>query len=175
VIGGEPDLSWVAPELAVGGRVETHWVSVLAREHGIRRVVDLRGEERPDPEHFRAHGVEFLHLPTPDHHRPTPEKLRVGVEWVREGLARGDRVLVHCEHGIGRSVLLACCVLVSRGDTPLAALERVKRVRERASPSPVQLHALLDWAACTGSPPAENWHDLARLAYRHLKPDMGES
>lgn len=169
-----PDLSWVTPELAVGGRVEPDAVAVLARAHGVRRVVDLRGEQRPDPEHFRAHGVEFLHLPTPDHHPLTPDLLRAGVEWVRGGLDRGHRVLVHCEHGIGRSILLTCCVLVSRGDSPLAALERVKRVREKASPSPAQLHSLLDWAAAwTGARPAEGWHDLARLAYRHLKSEAG--
>jgi protein-tyrosine phosphatase len=166
----------VTAELAVGGRVEPHCVALLAREHRIRRVVDLRGECHPDPEHFRARGIEFLHLPTPDHHPPAAETLREGVEWVRDGLARGERVLVHCEHGIGRSVLLTCCVLVSRGDSPLAALERVKRVREKASPSPAQLHALLDWAAAWSSArPAESWHDLARLAYRHLNPEARES
>jgi protein-tyrosine phosphatase len=166
----------VTPALAVGGRVEPHGVALLAREHGVRRVVDLRGEERPDPEHFRAHGVDFLHLPTPDHHPILPKVLREGVGWVREGLARRQRILVHCEHGIGRSVLLACCVLVTRGDSALAALERVKRAREKASPSPAQLHALLDWAAAwTDSRPAETWHDLARLAYRHLKPGAGAS
>jgi hypothetical protein len=171
-----PDLTWVTPELAVGGRVEPGAVALLARDHGIRRVVDLRGECRPDPEHFRAQSVEFLHLPTPDHHPPGPDLIRGGVEWVRDGLARGERVLVHCEHGIGRSILLTCCVLVSRGDSPLAALECVKRVREKASPSPAQLHALLDWAAAwTGARPAESWHDLARLAYRHLNLEARQS
>lgn len=168
-----PDLSWVTPDLAVGGRFGPAAAAVLAVRHDIRRVVDLRAEEQDDPAALRCHRVECLHLPTPDHHPVAPTMLSAGVAWVQEGLSRGERVLIHCEHGIGRSILLACCVLVSRGDSPRAALERIKAAREKASPSPAQLHALLDWSAAwhrgrQTPPPADTWDELARVAYRHL-------
>jgi hypothetical protein len=169
----EPDFSWLLPDLAVGGRLPPGVVEVLASRFGIRRVVDVRAEEQDDPELLRVGGVELLHLPTPDHHPVAQEMLWMGVRWIGEGLARGERVLIHCEHGIGRSILLACCVLVSRGHGPLAALELIKVVREKASPSPEQLHALLRWSSAwhqakgTSCPPA-TWDDLARVAYRHL-------
>ena len=54
-------------------------------------------------------------------------------------LDAGSRVYIHCEHGVGRSALLALCVLVSRGDPPLGALERAKSARWQVSPSPEQL------------------------------------
>ena len=48
-----------------------------------------------------------------------------GVQWVRSRLGAGRRVLIHCEHGIGRSALLALCVLVAGGIEPLDAMNRI--------------------------------------------------
>ena len=168
-----PEFSWIGPALAVGGRIDPAVIERLAARHGIRRVVDLRAEEQDDIELLRCHQVACLHLPTPDHHPVDAEMLSTGVAWVRDGLDRGERVLIHCEYGIGRSVLLACCVLVSQGHSPLAALTAIKDAREKASPSPRQLEALLAWSADwhqrrqTMCPPV-TWDELARVAYRHL-------
>src|SRR5262249_58218322 len=120
-----------------------------------------------------GHGMEVLTLPTADVHPGEPPLLWRGVRWVREGLGCGDRVLVHCEYGIGRSVLLTACVLVSLGDSPCAALERIKGARTVTCPAPDQLHALLAWAAdwhrAARTPcPAATWDELARIAYRDL-------
>ncbi len=171
--GPPPDFHWPLPDLAVGGRVPLSLAEALALRWGVRRVVDLRAEDRDDPEHFRGHGIEVLHLPTPDMHPVEPALLWRGVHWVREGLGRGERVLVHCEYGIGRSVLLTACVLVSLGDSPCAALARIKGARTVACPAPDQLHALLAWAAdwhrAANTPcPAATWDDLACIAYRDL-------
>src|SRR5262249_56059835 len=124
-------------------------------------------------EELRGQGVAGLHVPTPDTRPVAPALLWQGVRWVCEGLGRGERVLVHCEYGIGRSVLLAACVLVSLGDSPCAALERIKGARAVACPAPDQLHALLAWAAdwhrAARTPcPAATWDELARIAYRDL-------
>ncbi len=164
-------LDWPLPDLGVGGRIPPDAVEDLGRALGVRRVVDLRAEDHDDPEVFLVHGIEVLHLPTPDLQPVTCGLLWTGVRWVREGLTAGSRVLVHCEHGIGRSVLLTCCVLVSLGHGPSAALGLIKKVRERASPSPEQLHALLDWSAewhreANTTCPAVTWDELAEIAYR---------
>jgi predicted protein tyrosine phosphatase len=80
---------------------------------------------------------------------------------------------VHCEHGIGRSALLALCVLVSLGEEPLAALERAKSARPCVSPSPEQLEAFAAWVRRwrerTGAPVEVPSVDaLGRIAWRHL-------
>lgn len=170
------DLSWVLPSLAVGARLTPAWLGHLARDLGVRRVVDLRAESKDDVGLLRRYGIELLHLPTDDLSPITRESLWTGVTWVRRQLARGERVLVHCEQGSARSVLLACCVLVSRGRSACEALELVKRARWKASPSPEQLEGLLtwtdDWCRATGERrAAATWDDLARVAYRHLKVD----
>jgi hypothetical protein len=167
------DLSWVLPSLGVGARLTPTWLGHLARDLGVRRVVDLRAESRDDDGVLRRYGIELLHLPTDDQRAMSRQALWTGVTWVRRQLARGERVLVHCERGTGRSVLLCCCVLVSRGRSPVEALELVKRARWKASPSPEQLEGLLtwsqEWQQATGERrPQCTWDDLARIAYRHL-------
>lgn len=167
------DLSWVLPALALGGRLVEGAPARFAREHGIRRVVDLRVEACDDEALLRGHGIELLRLPTRDLCAVAPEMLDRGVAWVNGQLDLGERVFVHCEHGIGRSALLVCCVLVSRGHSPRSALELAKGARAKICPSPEQLHALLDWAATyheRARRPAsgDTWHELARVAYRGL-------
>jgi predicted protein tyrosine phosphatase len=169
----ELNLDWVLPVLAIGGRVPVGAAAHMARTLGVRAVVDVRVEECDDEHAYRAAGIEFLHLPTEDRCAVSQEMLDHGVAWVTPRLERGERVLVHCEHGIGRSALLALCVLVARGDEPLAALERAKAARPRVSPSPEQLAAFAQWVGrcATGSQRAvPTVEALGRIAWRHLFP-----
>ncbi len=138
------NLSWVAPGLAVGGSFRPMQVEGL-RELAIRRVVDVRAESCDDRELLERHGIELLHLPTPDLCPLDRSSLVRGVEWVCDGLERSDAVLIHCEHGIGRSASLACCVLMARGFTLVEAMGMMVRARARVSPSPAQIDALVDW------------------------------
>lgn len=166
-------VSWVMPNLALGGRLDAEAIRALVLERGVRRIVDCRLEDRNDADLVRELGAELLHLPTEDHCALTPEALVRGAAWIGESLDRGEGVYVHCEHGIGRSALLLCAALVFRGLAPGAALALAKRARARVSPSPAQLHALLAFAAscCAagGRPaPAETWNDLAAIAYEGI-------
>jgi protein-tyrosine phosphatase len=166
--------SWITPSLAVGGRLPAALTSHLLRQHGISHIVDLRSEERDDDALFRAHGLTLLSLPTEDHCAVSETMLETGVTWVREQLAAGKRVYIHCEHGIGRSVLLAWCVLVAEWMGPRAALQRIKEVRTIASPSPAQIDALLVFAKRYGRE-LPSWDELADIAYAHLRPPRRQS
>lgn len=172
------DLHFVAPGLAVGSRFPPEAVAWLAAEHGIARVVDVRQEACDDETLLRDHGIRLLHLPTEDTCAISQERLRTGVAFVSEGLDRGEPVLIHCQYGIGRSALLALCVLVARGEAPLRALERAKRARKVVSPSPSQLEALRVFAeehkAERGAPwDVPSMRQLAAIAWRHLHEDGG--
>jgi protein-tyrosine phosphatase len=96
-----------------------------------------------------------------------------GVAWVTEKLGRGCKVYVHCEHGIGRSALVALCVLVAQGDAPLDALARAKGARRKVSPSPEQLEAFRGWLAARARAGARvaipSFDALATIAYSHLR------
>ncbi|MEE9202779.1 MAG: dual specificity protein phosphatase family protein, partial [Dehalococcoidia bacterium] len=104
-----PDLSWITNLLGVSGTLHPHHIAELARM-GVRAVLDLCSEDRDNPALLAQHGIRFLHLPARDHFPPSQEQLEQGVQWVLNELQTGRRTLVHCKEGIGRSVVLACCV-----------------------------------------------------------------
>jgi protein-tyrosine phosphatase len=172
------NLSWITDHLAVGGSFRADTAETLARELRIEAVVDLRLEACDDIALLRHHGVEFLHLPTEDHCAVAQTMLTEGVAFATRHLAAGERVLIHCEHGIGRSATLALCVLVACGYEPLEALSLAKQRRSLVSPSPAQYEA---WAAWLGRLRRESgvaWEipsfdAFAAIAYSHLRAKAG--
>ena len=172
------DLSFITPTLACGARFPIDRALQLADELSIRRVVDLRREEKDDEAALTRYGLRLLHLPTEDRCAVSERSLDEGVAWVVEGLHRGERVYVHCQHGVGRSALLTLCVLAHEGHAPLASLELCKDARAAISPSPAQLEALLRYLArpeirreAWGELPS--FDELAAVAYRHLRWKAG--
>lgn len=161
------DISWLTDELAVSGCFPMESVAQLARTHRIRAVVDLREEDCDDQEALATAGLRFLHLPTPDLHPASPEMLERGVAFAREHIERGERVLIHCQHGIGRSPLLALCVMVDRGWQPLEALEQAKERRMCVSPSEAQYRGWAAWLDRHGHS-VPDYHSFGCIAYRHL-------
>jgi len=168
------NFDWIDERLAVGGSFPMDAAEQLARREGIGAIVDLRVEARDDEATLRVHGLEFLHLPTEDCCAIAPRMIDDGVAWVRARVDRGTRVLVHCEHGIGRSALLALCTLVAGGLTPLDAMNQLKAARPVVSPAPEQLEAFRTWvrrwqhrAGARFEVPS--FEALAWVAYAHLR------
>ncbi|WP_242346811.1 protein-tyrosine phosphatase family protein [Anaeromyxobacter terrae] len=170
------DLHFVADGLALGAHFPMRAAARLAEEHGITQVVDVRVEACDDEAVLALHGMRLLHLPTQDTRAISQRMIRDGVAFVTGALDRGERVLIHCQYGIGRSALLALCVLVARGDAPLDALSRAKGARPVVSPSPEQLEAFIafcEWQRDAGEArwPVPTFDELAAIAYRHLRAD----
>jgi predicted protein tyrosine phosphatase len=140
------NMNWVTPELAVGGHFPVEAAEHLARQLGIRHVVDVRVEFRDDEHVLREHGITLLHLPTVDMRAVSQPMLREGVAWVRERLERGEKVFIHCQYGLGRSVLLVLCVLVAGGLAPLEAITLARSKRRRMFPNHEQLEAFRQFA-----------------------------
>ena len=168
------NFDWIDQRLAVGGRFPMEAAEQLARREGIGAIVDLRVEARDDEATLRVHGLEFLHLPTEDCCAIAPRMIDDGVAWVGTRLGAGTRVLIHCEHGIGRSALLALCILVAGGTGPLDAMNRIKTARPVVSPAPEQLEAfrtwVRSWAQRTGVRiEVPSLEALAWVAYAHLR------
>lgn len=78
----------------------------------------------------KASGITYFSFPVPD--RSVPSDFGGSVQLIRqiEGwLAEGKNVAIHCRQGIGRSAVLAACLLVSAGSQPDAAFERLQEAR----------------------------------------------
>ncbi|MDB5572111.1 MAG: Dual specificity protein phosphatase [Hyphomicrobiales bacterium] len=168
------NLSRVDERLFVGGAFHCDSIPAIVAAHRIGAVVDLREEACDDEGALAAHGVAFLHLPTPDMCAVSVPMLQRGVAFASGAIAQGRSVLIHCQHGIGRSALLALCVMVHGGLAPLDALERAKTARPLVSPSPAQFEGWRAWlsvhARAAGPPWKEpSFDEFAAIAYRHLR------
>ncbi len=140
------NMSWVTEHLAVGGRVRPEDIPALAAT-GITHVVDTRSEYCDDVQAMGREHIELLHLPTPDTYPLTVEQLQQGAAWVYERIEKGGRCLIHCEHGVGRSVLLTCAVLVYGGMHAQDALQLVQEKRWQAAPNHRQVARLREFEA----------------------------
>jgi protein tyrosine phosphatase (PTP) superfamily phosphohydrolase (DUF442 family) len=145
------NMSWITPHLAVGGRVLPADIPRLART-GITRVVDTRSEHKDDAEALARDGIELLYLPTPDTHPLTVVQLEEGSQWINQQIASGERVLIHCEHGVGRSVLLTAAALVAGGMSAHDAIDLVQNKRWQAAPNHRQMRRLQEFERAIRQP-----------------------
>ncbi len=77
----------------------------------------------------RALGMEYLLLPIPDQGVPTHAE---ALAWVRQAIERlqhGEKLVFHCLGGLGRSGMLAACVLAACGIPRQDAVARVRAAR----------------------------------------------
>ncbi|RMX02554.1 protein-tyrosine phosphatase family protein [Legionella jordanis] len=173
MIASTLNFNWVEGNLAVGGRFPMEAAEELAQKEGIRAIVDLRMEASDNEDILQRHGISFLRLPTEDRCAIAAPMINDGVEWVRNRLHAGTKVLIHCEHGIGRSALLALCTLVSEGIEPLDAMERLKKARPVVSPAPEQLEAFRGWIEhwpyAKTAFKVPSFEALSYIAYAHLR------
>lgn len=116
---------WLADDLAAWKRAGIDVIlSMLTPEEELELGLD--GESGA----ARAQGLTYLSFPIPDRDVPRSEAALAEVlEKVTDELKAGTNVLVHCRQGIGRSGLVAACLLVKNGMTPVAAVEKVSAAR----------------------------------------------
>ena len=163
-----PNFSWIQPDLAVGGRFPIEAAERLASEHGVGGIIDVRSETCDDAARLKACGLGFLHLPTLDMAGVSQPMLDAGVAFAQQMSREGRKLLIHCEHGIGRSATVALCVLAARGLDPMDALRLAKDARGQVSPSAEQYEAWVAWLLRHGHRSVPSYHEFGVIAYRHL-------
>jgi protein-tyrosine phosphatase len=138
------NMSWITPHLAVGGRIHPEDIARLAGT-GITRVVDTRSEHHDDEHALGDVGIGLLYLPAPDTFPLSVEQLCEGANWINGQIDNEQRVLVHCEHGVGRSVLLTAAALVQSGLSASEALSLIQRKRWQSAPNHRQMRRLQEF------------------------------
>jgi protein-tyrosine phosphatase len=77
-----------------------------------------------------ATGIEWLAFPIPDRGLPASSQATGELAGVlSKRLAEGKTVAIHCRQSVGRSAVLAACVLVSGGVAAEVAFERICKAR----------------------------------------------
>jgi len=87
----------------------------------------------------QAHDLQFMSFPIPDRSVPASRNAALALgHQLEQALAAGERIAVHCRQGIGRSALLAACVLVAAGEEPETAFQHISAARGCAVPETVE-------------------------------------
>ena len=84
-------------------------------------------DERAEAE---KQGLQFLSYAIQDRQVPdSPSSLKAFVSLLDRDLASGKNVVLHCRQGIGRTGLVAACLLIERGYAPEAAIASLSSIR----------------------------------------------
>ena len=131
--GGE----WLDEEVAGWSAAGVNTVASLLEPFEVRELgLQLEASS------CEAQGIQFLSLPIPDHSVPTSTlALSALVAGLVSRLRSGLAVAIHCRAGIGRSGLVAGCVMHQLGvpyDNIFPALGRARGVRVPETPAQVE-------------------------------------
>jgi len=131
---------WLRDDLSGWKQAGIHTVlSLLTPEE--ETDLDLRAEATE----AGAQGLGFNSLPIPDRQVPRSESnLADALEAVNKTLSSGKNVVVHCRQGIGRSGLVAACLLVKNGMSPGAAVDLVSAARGVSVPETAEQRDWID-------------------------------
>ena len=120
------------------------------RRAGLDAVVSLLTQEESaeldlahEAELSQAQNIQFIEFPIPD--RSIPFSRRATLELLEELhqlLVKGKNVGIHCRQGIGRSAVIAACLLVFLGLDPETAFRRISVARGCTTPETTEQR---DW------------------------------
>jgi protein-tyrosine phosphatase len=107
------------------------------RDSGINVVVSLLVSEeaselglQQEAELCRSNGIEFHSFPIEDRAvPPSRQAVTTLAGFLATGMAEGRSIAIHCRAGIGRSSLIAACVLIHSGIEAKAALALIREAR----------------------------------------------
>ncbi|HEY1801335.1 MAG TPA: dual specificity protein phosphatase family protein [Terriglobales bacterium] len=122
------------------------------RRSGVDTVLSLLDAEeelelnlKDEAKEAKLQGMKFFSLPIPDRQVPSSEaKLTKTLEALDADLQSGKNLAVHCRQGIGRSGLIATCLLIRKGFSPQAAVEIVSAARGVNVPETAEQRNWLD-------------------------------
>jgi protein-tyrosine phosphatase len=121
---------WLEDELANWRKAGVDTVlSLLTADE--EKELDLQSEARK----VKKMGMAFHSFPIPDREVPQSEaKLAAALEELDADLSAGKNAVIHCRQGVGRTGLVAACLLVTKGLSSGAAISTVSAAR--GSPVP---------------------------------------
>jgi protein-tyrosine phosphatase len=131
---------WLEEEIAAWRGIEVDTVlSLLTPDE--EKDLDLNDERQQ----VQRLGMKFLSLPIPDRQVPASQsQVTATLEKLDADLSAGKNVVIHCRQGIGRSGLLAACLLITKGLSSGAAVDTLSATRGVPIPETLEQRQWID-------------------------------
>lgn len=97
-----------------------------------------------------ADRFEWMDLPIPDRHAPTPswvDRWELHRRQIAQALSEGKRILIHCKGGFGRTGTVAALILIDHGYSCDEAVRLCRETRELSVETVAQEQFLGEYAA----------------------------
>ena len=109
---------------------------------GITKVVSLLEEHEitalglnEEPNLCKAHEIDFMNIPFKDRDVPPLAIIQTLVPQLLNEILDGHQIAIHCHGGVGRTGILANCLLIESGVTASQALTLISEARQCPSPN----------------------------------------
>eukprot|EP01084_Bolivina_argentea_P118044 209530_1 len=106
----------------------------------VRAVINLCDETIGPVLQYEKYNIQYLRLRTLDTTPPSVEKVRIGIQFIEKFIAWKNkhnngcgRVFIHCKGGVGRSVTMALCWMISQGINAENGIKILQQKRKLAS------------------------------------------
>jgi atypical dual specificity phosphatase len=144
VLGKSP--TWLIPGVLGGMSAPSRSRDVTAlASQGVTALVSLSEYAESIGSAALRHGIRWLHIPVEDFQAPEPGQILDAVHFIHEEIVKGGTVVVHCAAGLGRTGTILACYLVSQGETPEAAIQKVRAFRPGSVETDEQEKAIRDY------------------------------
>lgn len=145
-IKGYPWFDEVWNDLYIGGvpykKADYLWIV----KNDIRAVLNISSEWLDDTDFYNRNNISHLNIPVKDLAAPSQEHLGEAVRYIRKHINRGEKILVHCAKGRGRSATMICAYLAQTiNKTPLQVISEMKKIRPLVSMNEKQIESVTEY------------------------------
>ncbi len=124
-----PSLDWLKDEIQYYKSIEVDMVVSLLESHEARELGLVQ-----EKEFLEEQGIEFISYQIKDHNLPKAADFGALVKTLHSDLESGKNIAIHCRAGIGRTGVLASCILILDGFKARTAIDMVSAARGVAIP-----------------------------------------